>query len=531
MKANRNFLNLIFPAIMFGAITGVLTAGVIMLFKLATKYVIAFSQDSYAFLREKFYFVPLVLIAFYVLAKILPLVYKKYPRTRGCGIPSSLAVLRNIVSFKWLGTLLGVFFLSLISFLIGVPLGNEGPSVLMGVAVGKGSVRTLAKKRPAWESYTMTGGACAGFAVATGASVSGVLFAVEEAHQRISPMILIVGSVAVMFAQAVSYTFSPLLGISIGLFPTIDITILSVADVWIPLVMGIVFGFVAVLFLKYYHVIGNFSNVKLKKLPHYVKIFLVFAITLVFGLISYSFVSTGHDVFVFLLEQNVAIYGLLILLLVRTTLMLFANTNRVTGGVFLPIITLGAILASIMSQGMQQAFGLSSEYSTAILVLGVSACISAMMKMPLTAIVFALEVFGCVGNVLHLIIVVAISYAITEIFGIKGINATIINSLTKIQEETQEKKVLDVFLVVKKGCFAEYKKSKDIIWPSNLSVISKSSHNLDNENRDAETFYEGDVLHVRCETFDEEQTKVKLNAILGEQDYSKLEFNIKKNLK
>ncbi len=527
MKTRRNFLNLIFPAIIFGAITGVLTAIVIMLYKLATKYVIAFSHDSYAFLRDKLYFIPLVLIAFYFIAKTLPQVYKKYPRTRGCGIPSSIAVLRSIVSFKWLGTLLGVFFMSLTSFLIGVPLGNEGPSVLMGVCIGKGSVNVLAKKRPAWKSYTMTSGACAGFAVATGASISGVLFAVEEAHQRISPMILIVGSVAVLFAQSVSYIFSPILGISVGLFPSIDIMALSVADVWIPLVMGIVFGFVAVLFLKYYHVIGDFSNVKLKKLPHYIRIFLVFAITLVFGLISYSFVSTGHDVFILLLEQNVAIYGLLILLLVRTTLMLFANTNRVTGGVFLPIITLGAILASIMSQGMQQVLGLSSEYFTAILVLGVSACISSMMKMPLTAIVFALEVFGCVGNVLHLIIVVVISYAITEIFGIKGINDTIINSMIKLQEETKERKVLDVFLVVKKGCFAEYKKSKDIIWPSNLSVISKSSRKLDNKNRDAETFYEGDVLHVRCETFDEAQTKKTLNAILGEQDYSKLEFNIK----
>ena len=68
-----------------------------------------------------------------------------------------------------------LFFGSVTSFLIGVPLGNEGPSVLMGTAVGKGCTDTLAKKHPAWSRYSMTGGACAGFAVATGAPISGIL--------------------------------------------------------------------------------------------------------------------------------------------------------------------------------------------------------------------------------------------------------------------------------------------------------------------------------------------------------------------
>ena len=158
---------------------------------------------------------------FLIIAVLFSHIYKKQPRVRGGGIPSSIALLRGIVTFKWLRTLIGVFFMSMTSFLIGVPLGNEGPSVLMGTAIGKGSVSVIAKKHPAWSRYAMTGGACAGFAVATGASVSGVLFAVEEAHQRISPMILLVGAVSVLFAQIVSYILCPLLGLSTMLFPSI----------------------------------------------------------------------------------------------------------------------------------------------------------------------------------------------------------------------------------------------------------------------------------------------------------------------
>lgn len=529
MKKLKGYLvNLICPAFVFGSITGIITAGVVIVYKLLAKFVIEFSQDSYAFLRSKLYFIPLILIVFYGIALLFSFVYKRQPRVRGGGIPSSIALLRNVVTFKWLRTLIGVFFMSLTSFLIGVPLGNEGPSVLMGTAIGKGSVTTLAQKHPAWSRYSMTGGACAGFAVATGAPVSGILFAIEEAHQRISPMILIVGSIAVLSAQIVSEVLCPLLGLSISIFPDMSIMTLAVKDAWIPLLVGVVIGFFAVVFLKYYHVISKFFNVKLKRVPHHFKIFFVYATTLGFGLVSFSFVSTGHEVFSLLLEQKVAIYGLIILLLVRMSLMLFANTNKLTGGVFVPIMALGAIVASIVGRGVEQIFGLSGYY-TAILTLGIAGCISAMMKMPLTAFVFALEALGSANNVLHVIIVVAVSFVITEIFGIKGINDSIIDNIVKTQEETYERKIIDTHIVIKKGSFAEYRHARDILWPANfflLSITPSKSRQSFVDAQGAKVFHDGDVLHIRYATFDEAQTKADLIAIVGEQDYNETEASV-----
>lgn len=519
-------VNLIFPAFIFGSITGVLTAGVVVLYKLLAKYVIAFSESGYDFLRTKLFLIPLILIAFYFIALVFSYIYKKQPRVRGGGIPSSIALLRSIVTFKWLRTLIGVFFMSLTSFLIGVPLGNEGPSVLMGTAVGKGSVSTLAKKHPAWSRYAMTGGACAGFAVATGASVSGVLFAVEETHQRISPMILIVGSIAVLCAQVVSEILCPLLNLSTSLIPSMAVVTLAVKDLWLPLLVGVVMGLFAVAFLKYYHVISKFSNAKLKKIPHHVKIFVVYILTLVFGLVSFSFISTGHEIFELLVQEKIAIYGLFILLLVRMSLTLFANTNKLTGGVFVPILALGAITSSIVGKSAERLFGMPSEYYTVVLVLGISACISAMMKMPLTAIAFSLEALGCVNNVLSVIIVVAVSFIITEIFGVKGINDSIIDNLVKAQEETHERKIIDTHVIIKKGSFAEFRHAKDILWPSNfflLSIIPSKTRYAEVDQQGAKTFHEGDILHIRYATFDEVYTRAELVAIVGEQDYCETE--------
>ena len=120
-KEKGNFINLIFPAFVFGTITGIFTALVVILYKFLAKYVIEFSENSYGVLREKLYFIPIVLIAFYLLALLFSKIYTKEPRVKGGGIPTSIALLKNIVTFKWLRTLIGVFFMSLTSFLIGVP--------------------------------------------------------------------------------------------------------------------------------------------------------------------------------------------------------------------------------------------------------------------------------------------------------------------------------------------------------------------------------------------------------------------------
>lgn len=519
-KIKDTFLNLLCPAVTYGAITGIITAGIVLLFKFVAKHVLTFSQNAYLFMRDNLYFVPLVLVALLGIAYLFARIYKKQPRVRGGGIPSSIALIRNIVTFKWLRTLIGVFFMSLTSFLVGVPLGTEGPSVLMGTAVGRGSASILAKKRPVWSGYAMTGGACAGFAVATGASVSGVMFAIEEAHQKISPMILIVATTSVMFAQIVSHLVSPLLGLSLSFIPNVDVVTLSIKDVWIPLVVGVAMGVFAVVFLKYYHVISKIFTVKLKRIPHYVRIFIVFALTLAFGLVSFSFVSTGHELFPRLFGGNVAIVWLVGVLLVRMTLTLFANTNKLTGGVFVPFIVLGALLSAIIARCIGKVIDFDGYY-TITLMLGITACISSMMKMPLTAIVLSIEALGCASNVLFVVIVVGVSYAVTEIFGVKGINDSIINNLIKAQEETQERKTVDTCITIKKGSFAEHKHARDILWPANfmlLSITPSSTRKALRNPQMDKTLHEGDVLHIRYSTFSEEQAWKDLVAIAGEQD-------------
>lgn len=518
-KKYKNYLiNLIFPAFIFGSITGAFTAAVVLLYKFCAKHVIAFSESGYEFLRDNLWFIPLVLAALFGISVLVSFIYKKIPTLRGGGIPTSISILRGIITFKWLRTLIGTFFMSLLSFLIGVPLGNEGPSVQIGTAIGKGSVYTFARKHSAWDRYSMTGGACAGFAVATGAPISGIMFAVEEAHQRISPMIIIVACTSVMFSYIVTQLLYPLLNVSPWLFPSMEITALSLEDIWIPVIVGLAIGLFAVLFLKLYKIIHKFFNKTLGEIKHYWKIFAVYAVTLGLGLCSFSFISTGHELVLSLFTERVEIYLLVLILIARSVLTLSANSNKITGGIFLPILALGAVLASLLGEGLTSVFNLSENYYQIFLVLGITACISGMMKMPLTAIVFAIEALSCYDNILYVIIVSAVAFVITEIFDVKSVNDSVIEARLEGLNKDKTALVVDTFVTVQKGSFAVGKQIRDIFWPANLFVLALKRGETSGEEVDehgGKAIREGDVLHVRYSTFDETQTKQELFAIVG----------------
>ena len=522
-KYKNYFINLMFPAVIFGSVTGILTAVVITLYKLCAKHVIAASEAGYHFLRQNLIYVLPVLAVLVGVSFLFAHIYRRVPNLQGGGIPTSIGMLRGIMPCRWESNLVGLFFMSLTSFLIGVPLGNEGPSVQMGAAVGRGSVRTLAKKHRAWNRYSMTGGACAGFSIATGAPISGVLFAIEEAHQRVSPMILIVAATSVLAGGITTELLAPLFSVSTSLFPELDLITLHAKDIWIPLAVGIVMGLFAVLFLRYYTVISALWKKKLKKLPHAWKIFSVLFLTVAFGLLSYSFISTGHELILHLFEGRQAIWMLLLILVVRSTLTLFANTNGITGGIFLPLLSLGAVLASVLGQIFERVFHLSEPYYVLILVLGITGCIAGMMKMPLTAIVFAVEALGCYDNILYVIVVAVAAFMITEIFEVHSINDTVLESRAHAQNEGKEFRVIDTFVTVQPGTFAVGKQIRDIFWPRNLFVLSVQhgrQHGAEVDEHGGKEIREGDILHVRYSTYEEEKTAEELMAIVGEQVFT-----------
>ena len=519
------FINTISPVLLYGGVTGALVGACITLFKFCAAKVITLSEEMYHYVGacvRQGNFLPFLLAAaiLTVLALGMSLLYKKMPNVRGGGIPTSIGITRGVIPFHWLTNLAGSFLASLVSFLTGVPLGTEGPSVQIGTAMGGGISKLSVKKHAAWKRYIMTGGACAGFSAATGAPISGILFAIEEAHQRISPMVFAVAATAVTTAQLLSGALSPLFHVETELFAPVSLPKLAATDLWITPLLGILIGFCAVAFLKYYRILSRFWQKKLCRVPSFVKILTVFLATLILGCIAQPFVSTGHGLVETMLEGGGVWYILLAALFLRSTLMILCSASGITGGMFLPILALGALISALLGRMVIAFCGVPVTYYPILVMLGVAASIAGMMKMPITAMVFAIEVLSAAENILPVFIVTVLAYAVTEIFYVDSINENVLEHRISDLHKGEKAESFDAHLVLQEDCFAVGKQIRDILWPSGLVILSFKRAKKQDTVVDAygeKLLHVGDELHVRYATYDHAETLREIAAIVGEQ--------------
>lgn len=505
-ETKKHILSYTLPALMFGALSGAVSAAVVTIYKWFAKNSVAISEKAYHFLGQNYVYIPIAIVVLLVAAIISARIYRSTPNLQGGGIPTSIGAMRGYYSLHPLKNTIGVFFLSLASFIIGIPLGTEGPSVQMGAAVGSGLVKSSRKKWLAWDRFSMTGGASAGFSVATGAPISAILFSIEEAHQRVSPLIVFIAIVSVLSASIVSNILSPILGVEKSLFSLSDFGELSLDKLWIPLVVGLFMGIFALIFLKGYKIIKRIYEKLADRFSQTVRIFAVMLFTLTFGLISFSFVSTGHHFTVSLFASSPTVLMLLAIIILRSTLTLSANLNGITGGIFLPLLAIGAAAAALLGKGLV-AIGMASEYTTLILALGICGAIAGMMKMPLTAILFAIEALGLSDNILAVIITAAIAFSIPEMIGENSIGEHVLENRIKKLSSGKEIKRGEMEVTIENGCFAIGKEVRDIFWPHGVYVTSIQ------HIKNGQLIDDGDRLIINYNTSDFEKMEKELFAI------------------
>ena len=148
-----------------------------------------------------------------------------------------------------------------------------------------------------------------------------------------------------------------------------------------------------------------------------------------------------------------------------------------------------------------------------MLLLGITACIAGMMKMPVTAVIFAVEALSCYKNVLPVIIVSATAYVITEIFKAESINDVVLENKVNNLNKGKIPQTVEEYVTVKDGSFAVGKHIRDILWPPSLFVLSMKHNGKPEE--DAGEICGGDTLYVRYKTTDIKHTKEELDKIIG----------------
>lgn len=507
--------NILLPCLIFSSVAGICTGLFVFIFKLATNRVTAWSDIIYDFVRNDPRFLPLLIGGAAMAGLLAALLLYKTPHSRGGGIPTSISLLRGQMHFRWYKNLAVLFPSAMLTYLCGVPLGTEGPCVQMGTAIGCGTSRLFARKNRAWDRYIMTGGACAGFATATGAPLTGIFFAFEEAHRRFSPMIFMTAAMSVVTGTVTMDLLCDMAGISPALFGfSLDVT-LPLSYLWAALAVGLVCGVCAVLLTKAFHGISRFTKTVLRRLPFAVKIMAVFALTAVMGFASASLLGSGHGLIDELLEGHGVWYLLILYVCVRAIWMILANQVGVTGGLFVPFLAFGAMLGALCGDALVALGLLPESYTIVLVIVGMASFLAASSRTPITAITFAIEVLSGLSNILPIAVGVTLAYLVIETTGVVDFNHAVIDSKIQAENEGKTAVIVDLTMTVQANAFIVGKEIRDILWPPTCTVVS-----MQRADPAAHThgITVGDALTLHYITYDPDETLRLLEAIVGRQD-------------
>ena len=308
----KEYLAHTIPFIGHGLVTGVVVGITIFFFKLIAEKLEEISHHLYEGAKGNPLQIVLIFAGLILIATAMYFLHKKFPEVKGGGIPRSEGILRGILILRWLPTLFGTLIGSLMSFFSGIPLGSEGPSVLIGTSVAHGL--NPQKHGEATNREIMTGGACAGFAVATGSPLTAILFVLEEVHRRITPSLLLISSSAALAATGVNYLLCEIFEINPILFGVGAVVELQLPQIGYILLLALIVAVAVNVFDIAVLCSQKFMEAHGSKFHPYARLLFVFLLTGVVGIFFPEALFGGRGIILGVLSGEKALYVILLLL-------------------------------------------------------------------------------------------------------------------------------------------------------------------------------------------------------------------------
>jgi CIC family chloride channel protein len=307
------------------------------------------------------------------------------PQAEGSGIPHVEAVMRGelppapyrLIPVKFLGGLLAIGS--------GLALGREGPSVQMGA----GTAHLLGKlfRRNEEDCKTLlAAGAGAGLATAFNAPIAGAAFVLEELVRRFDTRV----TIATLGASAGAIAVARVL---LGDAPDFHVQPLpypGFGTVAVHLALGVVAGFLGVVYNRV--LLATLAAMEhLRRWPVELRAALIGAAVGVTAWFAPSWVGGGDAITQRTLAGTETVAILPLIFLFRFGLGAVSYAARTPGGLFAPMLVLGAQSGFLFGILCYQWFPSLAPNPTALGVVGMAAFFTAVVRAPVTGIILVTE--------------------------------------------------------------------------------------------------------------------------------------------
>ncbi len=347
--------------------------------------------------------VPLGLFAAWALSQ-------RFPELRGSGVPETTAGLA--VRSGYVPTRAGYLKILATALTIGSggSAGREGPTVMVGAAIGSSIGRYSGLGEDQVRSL-VAAGAGAGIGATFNAPIAGMLFAME----------VILGNFAIRHLNAVviaSVTAAVTARTIVGEERILSVTSHSVghpAELMLYVVLGVAAAAVGFLFLKAFDSVH--SPVQQFEARPWMRPVALGVPVAVIVTIEPRILGTGQGFIQELVggtPLGVAWWTLLILVGLKILATAGTLGSQASGGHFMPALFIGSSLGAGLAALIGPVWGFSTLEAGAFAVVGMAAMFAAVARAPLTSILIVFELTGDYGLVLPLMLATSLATVIAD---------------------------------------------------------------------------------------------------------------------
>ena len=396
---------LILEGIAVGSIVGL----VIALFRIMIVKADQARQMAVHLVKVKPIYAFAVLLVLILIAWILDKLIRFEPDISGSGIPQIEGELKGLEDQNWRKVLIAKFAGCVLAIGGGLALGREGPSIQLGGMIGKG----FARRKNALlteERMLMSCGAGAGLAAAFGAPLAGVLFALEELHKNFSAEVL----VSTMAASAVADYIAVNI---IGLRPVFDFDVehrIPLRLYWAVVLLGVILGILGVLYNKLLDKMQDFFD---KFDSKFISIGIMFVISFLMMFIYPTVLGSGNNLVKVISDGKFTLIALAILLVAKLFFSTGSFGTGTPGGIFLPLLVIGAITGGLYSTFLSTAFGVEEYYIKGFVIIAMAGFFSAIVRAPITGVILITEMTGNFMTLLSLVSASLVAYVVADLLG------------------------------------------------------------------------------------------------------------------
>lgn len=441
-------------AIMIGLMTGLVVSSFRLVIQSGLKMVMTAFQY--------FHVHPLGLIwwalATVIIALGLGWLAQHHPNIKGSGIPQVEAQLKGEFEEKWWPVLWRKYLGGIVAIGSGLFLGREGPSIQLGATVGQG-ISEMTHADPLKRRIGIASGAAAGLAAAFNAPIASTIFILEEVYHNFSPLIWLATFVSSLCSNMVAMTF-------FGLKPTLDVPYhysLPAQLYWHLVIMGILLG-----------LLGRFYQVVILRLDHWTSkltwlkpvCYPVVPMLLVIPIAWFwpGTLGGGNQLITELQFLPFSLTLFCMLFILRFVFSMVSYSTQLPGGIFLPILTLGAVLGATYCAAMGSLGLLPARYLPNFIIYAMAGYFACISKAPFTAIFLITEMVGSLSHLMPLALVAITAYLVVDaLHGQPIYTAMFANFIGKQPHVNSHQDVLTV--TVYAGSQLDGTKIADFKWP------------------------------------------------------------------